>query len=63
MASKTPTIRRPSSTVHAPGFHVVLIEETFALLVPQGEALVLRFYAELLQRYLDVKRLFPLCSM
>ena len=37
---------------------VDLLEQTFAALAPQGEALVKRFYAELFERYPDVKPMF-----
>jgi len=40
------------------GLDVDLLEQTFAALAPQGEALVKRFYAELFERYPDVKPMF-----
>ena len=40
------------------GLDVDLLEQTFAALAPQGEALVQRFYAELFERYPDVKPMF-----
>jgi methyl-accepting chemotaxis protein len=40
------------------GLNVKLLEDTFALLAPQGEQLVKRFYEELFSRYPGVKPLF-----
>jgi len=40
------------------GLDVDLLEQTFTALAPQGEALVKRFYAELFERYPNVKPMF-----
>ena len=40
------------------GLNVDLLEETFAALAPQGEALVHRFYKELFIRFPNVKPMF-----
>lgn len=45
------------------GLNVDLLEETFAALAPQGEALVGRFYEELFARYPDVKPMFANTSV
>ncbi|VAW99093.1 Methyl-accepting chemotaxis protein I (serine chemoreceptor protein), partial [hydrothermal vent metagenome] len=40
------------------GLEVALLEETFATLAPQGEALVARFYEELFARFPEVRPMF-----
>ena len=40
------------------GLEVALLEETFAALAPQGEALVARFYEELFARFPEVRPMF-----
>ncbi|VAW95210.1 Methyl-accepting chemotaxis sensor/transducer protein [hydrothermal vent metagenome] len=50
--------KNPRSKKNVSGLDVALLEKTFAALVPQGEALVKRFYEELFERYPDVKPMF-----
>ncbi len=50
--------KKPRSKKTASGLDVALLEKTFTALAPQGEALVKRFYAELFERYPDVKPMF-----
>jgi len=50
--------KKPRSKKSASGLDIDLLEQTFAALAPQGEALVKRFYAELFDRYPDVKPMF-----
>jgi len=45
------------------GLNVDLLEETFAALAPQGEALVHRFYKELFIRFPNVKPMFANVSV
>ena len=60
MVTSKPVERRkkPRSKKSDAGLDVDLLEQTFAALAPQGEALVKRFYAELFERYPGVKPMF-----
>ncbi|MDT8385392.1 MAG: methyl-accepting chemotaxis protein [Gammaproteobacteria bacterium] len=55
---RTPRVKKPE-----PGLNVELLEETFAALAPQGEALVKRFYQELFARYPGVRPMFANTSV
>ncbi len=50
--------KKPRNKKFSPGLQVELLEQTFVALVPQGEALVKRFYEVLFERYPDVKPMF-----
>ncbi len=50
--------KKPRSKKNVSSLDIALLEKTFAALVPQGEALVKRFYEELFDRYPDVKPMF-----
>ncbi|NOX90875.1 MAG: PAS domain S-box protein [Gammaproteobacteria bacterium] len=50
--------KRPRNKESSSGLNIDLLEQTFSALAPQGEALVKRFYAELFDRYPDVKPMF-----
>ena len=45
------------------GLNVEILESSFALVKPQAEALVNRFYQRLFQKYPSVKPLFKKASM
>ncbi|NOX76107.1 MAG: PAS domain-containing protein [Gammaproteobacteria bacterium] len=50
--------RKPRAKTAGLGLDIDLLEQSFAALAPQGEALVKCFYAELFERYPDVKPMF-----
>ncbi len=49
---------KPRRSRRRDGLEVALLEETFAALAPQGEALVARFYEELFARFPEVRPMF-----
>ena len=55
--------RKPRSRKSSLGLNVELLEQSFAALAPQGEALVRRFYEELFARYPAVKPMFANTSV
>ena len=55
--------KKPRTRKSKLGLNVDLLEETFAALAPQGEALVARFYEELFARHPGVKPMFANTSV